>query len=115
MANPDVFAGSFCAGATSRIPRQFDEPGVLASFVFMDAAKLRAEIRAMTDDLDVMPTEDLILYAGGRGWLNMSRTNMAMSLLNAEPQHRKRQARMELHFLILRGYLRDILEGNLSE
>ena len=77
----------------------------------MDAAKLRAEIRAMTDDLDVMPTEDLILYAEGRGWLNMSRTIMAMSLLNTEPQFRKRQARMELHFLILRGYLRDMLGG----
>jgi len=65
----------------------------------------------MAEDLEVMPTEELILYAESRGWLNMSRTIMAMSLLNTEPQHRKRQARMELHFLILRGYLRDMLEG----
>jgi len=38
-----------------------------------------------------------------------------MNLRNSPPASRRRQSRIEIHMLILRGYLRDILSGLSNE
>jgi hypothetical protein len=77
----------------------------------MEIELLRAEILAMTSDVKIMPSAKLCSHAHDRGWLNISRSNLAMSLSELPPEVRKRSSCIDVQHRIMAGYLREVLAG----